>query len=42
MKKTLLEKSSWKSPIESINNLVGYAGIAVKTLGEDLGVFKKD
>ena len=42
MKKNLIAKSSWSSPVESINNLIGYVGIAGKTIGEDLGVFKKD
>lgn len=42
MVSSLVGKSSIWSPIESINNLVGAAGIKAKTIGEDLGVFSKD
>lgn len=42
MKSALLKKSSWKSPVESLNNLVGYAGIKLKNIGEDIGLLKKD
>jgi hypothetical protein len=42
MKSALLKKSSIKSPIESINNLIGYAGIKLKNIGEDIGILKKD
>mgnify|MGYP003661459186 CR=1 FL=1 len=42
MKNALLKKSSIFSPVESLNNMVGYLGIAGKNLLEDLNITKKD